>query len=61
MRNGNGNFSILEVQIDQQVFLLIILIIVKLHSNKKTPNGLGRISCSVLRISSGYIDYRIMI
>jgi hypothetical protein len=29
------------------------LFIAKLHSNKTTPNGLGRITCSVLRISSG--------
>jgi hypothetical protein len=51
-RNGSGNYSILEVQLEQQVFLLKRLIIGKLHSNKTTPTGLGRIDCSFLRISS---------
>mgnify|MGYP002807225522 CR=1 FL=1 len=52
MRNGSRNFSILEVRLEQQVFLLKRLFIGKLHSNMTTPNGLGRIDCSVLRISS---------
>jgi hypothetical protein len=32
----------------QQDFFLKRLILAKLHSNKTTPNGLGRMDCSVL-------------
>jgi hypothetical protein len=49
----SGNFSILGVQIQQQVFFSKRHLIATLHSKKTTLNGLGRIDCSVLRISSG--------
>jgi hypothetical protein len=46
-----GTFSILGVQIQEPVSFLKRLLITKLQSNKTTPNGLGRMGCSVLRIS----------
>jgi hypothetical protein len=52
-RKGSENYSIIGVQIRQQVFYRIRLFIARLHSYKTTLNGLGRIGFSVLRISSG--------
>jgi hypothetical protein len=48
-----AEFSILRVQIQHQVFFFKRLIIAKLHSNKTTPNGLGRINYLVLRLLAG--------
>jgi hypothetical protein len=51
MRNGSGIFSIVEVQIEQQVFSFKKNIIAKLLLSKTIRNGLGKMSCSVLRKS----------
>jgi hypothetical protein len=51
MRSGSGIFSIVEVQIEQQVFSLKKIIIEKLLMSKTIHNGLGKMRCSVLRKS----------
>jgi hypothetical protein len=46
MRSGSGIFSIVEVQIEQQVFSLKKINIAKLLLSKTIRNGLGKMSCA---------------